>query len=346
MGIFGIEPLKDNLGSSFAFIILAYNHENFIIEHLESIKFLIQRYGRGIDVDLVVTDDFSRDRTCLLIDRWLLLNRRLFRNVNLLYNQKNSGTCRSLSNALDHVVADRCKITAGDDVYSSENIFEIAIDDDEFSMISGRVLYLRESQIVFDPVTSFYETATEVIYKHSKPLHRFKHFSITNAPNLIYAMACLKNHRVRNFLSQFDVVEDWPLQIAIAREFPQKKVKLIDKVLVYYRRTPGSTYIVANDRFLKDRKKIFSDFISKEDSFIEIIRMFSRKKALGHRGKIASKLWNLDTYFFILAGFVRLPLIIMRSRGIKINLTHHRSHYALIKENARLFDAHTEHSSE
>ena len=107
--------------TSFAFLVLAYNNENYILEHLESIKYLVLTYGNAIDVDLIINDDCSSDRTQSLVDEWLLINAGLFRFVKTIYNQKNIGTCASVGNMLSNVVADRCKLTAGDDVYSFEN---------------------------------------------------------------------------------------------------------------------------------------------------------------------------------------------------------------------------------
>lgn len=328
--------MVDKRDESFTFIVLALNHEEYIIEHLESIKFQVLTYGANLKVDVIVNDDCSRDSTRDLIDRWFDSNRYLFRNVNFLYNSENLGTCASLSNALDLVVSDRCKVTAGDDVYSVEDIFELSFFDHEVSMLTGRVLYLRGSVISFDFFTGILESSTEIIYKGAPPLHRFKHLNFTNAPNLVYSMKCLNNCNVRDYVSRFDVVEDWPLQVAIAREFPQKKVKLIDQVLVYYRRTTGSTFIVANERFLNDKERVYDDLIEIKKNLLDGIRLVSRKKALRRRG-IASKIWNFDTYFFVLNVLIRLPTIISRSRGVDMQLNKHCEHYAQIKKQANLF---------
>ena len=328
--------MVDSDRDSFAFVIISYNHENYILEHLESIKFQVVTYGADLDVDVIVSDDCSLDNTRALIDNWFGINRTFFRNVEFLYNQKNLGTCKSVSNALARIVAPRFKLTASDDVYSNENIFELSRCVSEESMRTGRVLYLKGSMIQFDPVTSALETVTDVIYRKVKPFHRFKHFSFTNAPNLVYCGDCLSNQHVRSYLSRFDVVEDWPLQVAIAREFPEKRIKLIDQVLVYYRRTTGSTYLVANERFLKDKERLYDDLVMNERSLFERLRLTSRKKAL-RRGRITSKLLNLDSYFFALAMLFHFPDIILRSRGIDFKLNSHRAHYAYIQEQARIF---------
>ena len=157
------------------------------------------------------------------------------------------------------MVADRCKLTAGDDVYSFENIFELTHYESDTAIVSGRTLYLLGEKLGVDRIANALATATQVVYQNDSLLHRFKHLSYNNAPNLLYATECILNPNVREYLQRFDVVEDWPLQVAIAREYPKRRMELIDNVLVYYRRTPGSTYIVANQRFVKDKLQVYND---------------------------------------------------------------------------------------
>ena len=92
---------------SFAFLVVTSNHQDYILEHLESIKYLVQTHGADIDVDVIVNDDCSKDQTRSLVDWWLQINAGLFRHVKTLYNPKNLGTCASVNNMLTHVVADR-----------------------------------------------------------------------------------------------------------------------------------------------------------------------------------------------------------------------------------------------
>ena len=71
---------------SFAFCVLAYNHEKYIVEHLESIKYLIEVHGAGIDFQIIVNDDCSTDKTLLLINLWLEKHRELFADIIKIYN--------------------------------------------------------------------------------------------------------------------------------------------------------------------------------------------------------------------------------------------------------------------
>ena len=320
---------------SFAFLVVTYNHQDYILEHLESIKYLVQAHGAGIDVDVIVNDDCSKDQTRSLVDSWLQINAGLFRHVKTLYNPKNLGTCVSVNNMLTHVVADRCKLTAGDDVYSFENIFELTKHDSDVAIVSGRALYLLGDALGVDRRSNALTTATQVIYQNDSLLHRFKHFSYNNAPNLQYSTECLLHPKVRAHLQRFDVTEDWPLQVAIARQFPERRFKLINEVLVYYRRTAGSTYIVANQRFVKDKIMMYDDLIQNEANWIERVRLVSRQLCFNINGKILKKILNLDLYFFAASSIISINKIYLLNAAIRMNQDQHREHYANIKYNAK-----------
>lgn len=316
---------------SFAFLVLAFNHQEYILEHLESIKYLVQTHGTGLDVDLIVNDDASRDQTRTFVDRWLAVNATMFRHVKTLYNPKNLGTCASVNNMLTHMVADRCKLTAADDVYSFENMFELTAYASDTAMVSGRALYLMGDELVVDRMANTLATATQVIYQRDSLLHRFKHLSYNNAPNLLYATECLFNPMVREFLQRFDVVEDWPLQVAIAREFPERRFEQIDAILVYYRRTIGSTYIVANQRFVNDKVKMYDALIHHEPRWIERMRLASRKFCFKSQNRWINRILNLDFYFFLMSCTFHILDIVKHNITLKMRLSQHQKHYSYIK---------------
>ena len=309
---------------SFAFMVLTYNHKEYILEHLESIKYLVNTFGECIDVDLIINDDCSKDDTCYLIDQSLKINKGLFRYTETIYNRTNMGTCASVKNILDRLKADRCKLTAGDDVYSYENIFELSKCKSDVAMLSGRALFLHGD-------CNILATATQIIYEKDSLLYRLKHFSYNNAPNILYSKECLLDSEVLAHLERFDVVEDWPLQIAIARQFSTFKFELIDKVLVYYRRTQGSIFIVANDRFKKDKVKIYDDLIQREQKLIERIRLGSRKFCFKIDNWAINKLLNLDFYLFGLSFLLKIFKIFRKEKIIVINVDLHQKHYSEIR---------------
>lgn len=328
---------KSGLRPSFAFLVVTYNHQDYILEHLESIKYLVDNFAAQIDVDLVVSDDCSRDKTQSIVDSWLGRNAGLFRNVKTIYNSANIGTCRSVDSLLSALTAERCKITAGDDVYSFENIFELTKHSESIAMVSGRALYFTDQYLRLDRRSSLLAAASQSIYKHDSLIHRFKHLSYNNAPNLFYATDCLLHPSVRSYLTSFDVTEDWPLQIAIARHFPTRGFSLLDEVLVYYRRTIGSTYLSASSRFVRDKLKIYDDLIGEEPSSLERLRLRSRKASFNLHSRWSSRLINLDYYFFVASCLWRANEIRTAARPHGLDLERHQRHYVGIRNQARNF---------
>jgi hypothetical protein len=139
---------------------------------------------------------------------------------------------------------------------------------------------------------------------------------------------------VRAELARFDVTEDWPLQVAIAVNFPSYKFKLIDPVLVYYRRTAGSTYIVANQRFVKDKILMFDALIEREVNDFERLRLKSRKFCFSLNGRFLKKLLNLDLYVFIAMFAINAKKIYSAINKIELDKVRHKAHYAMIKASA------------
>ena len=321
--------------SSFAFLVVAYNHQKYILEHLESVKYLVQTHGVAIDVDIIINDDCSNDQTRTLIDNWLQINAGLFRHVKTIYNQENLGTCASINNMISCMVADRCKLTAGDDVYSFENIFELTKHSQDVAMLSGRALYLCGDELTVDRRSRLLATATQIIYHKDSLLYRFKHLSYNNAPNIQYASECLLDPEVRAHLKNFDVTEDWPLQIAIARRFAGRKFVLIDEVLVYYRRTEASTYLVANKRFIKDKMLIYDDLIANEANWLEKFRLLSRKMSFLMKYRTLGKIFNIDLYIFFASCLLNFNKIRSKYNKVHIALAEHTKHYARIKDQVR-----------
>jgi hypothetical protein len=202
-------------------------------------------------------------------------------------------------------------------------------------MVSGRALSLLDNLLQIDRLSNHLATATELIYEDDALLHRFKHFSYNNAPNLMYATECLLHPNVCKYLGKFDVTEDWPLQIAIARQFPKRKHKLINEVLVYYRRTAGSTYIVANQRFTKDKVQIYGDLIQEENCWFERMRLRSRHFCFKSNSRFINKFANIDFYLFLVSYSFRVLRIFKRSKIVEISIEKHRRHYAKVKAAAQ-----------
>lgn len=322
---------------SFAFCVLAYNHQDYIVEHLESIKYLIDTYGQGIDIQLVFNDDCSKDRTVALAEAWLADNAGLFCSVTRLYNESNLGTCRSFCNIVNALNSQYCKITAGDDVYSFENLFEGAPQLARADIVSGIPLDLTDGVISKRNSDVFHMVASSLVYEGDTLLNRFKGISVNNAPNIFYGAQHLKNVAVQQFVGGFDVVEDWPLQIAIAESSENARFELLNKVFVYYRRTPGSTYIVASSRFCKDHQKVYDYLIGKETSTFSRLVLKNRLLCFKSNSKFIKRLCNLAVLSYGLKCILKMPMIRRRVAEFTPDVARHARHYSAMKNAAQRF---------
>lgn len=322
---------------SFSFCVLAYNHEKYIVEHLESIKYLIEAHGAGIDFQIIVNDDCSTDKTLLLIDLWLEKHRELFTDIIKIYNNNNIGTCSSLKNILNRVTASHCKITAGDDVYSFENIFDFSKKMDHYDIISGLPLSLVDGDLKQNNVDIFNIVSSDVIYKNRALIDRFKEISVNNAPNIIYKEEYLKNEKIINFFSRYDVVEDWPLQIAIAESKVSSKLYLEDTVFVYYRRTSGSTFIVASDRFVRDQSNIFEYLLKNERSFFKRLVLRNRLLCFLSNSKFVKRYMNSAKWIYAIRIIVNIFTISKHLNNLNLDVSEHRKHYHEIQNKSKKF---------
>lgn len=319
----------------FTFGVLSFNHELYIIEHLESIKYLIEKYGSDIFVDLVINDDCSSDKTTILIDKWLKLNSHFFRNVNKLFNNKNIGTCQSFLNVVKNTKTDALKITAGDDVYSCENLFEYGLLPESVSILSGIPLNIIDGQLSKNRRELFEILLSHQIYKNRKFIVRFIGLSNNNAPNIFYAKSILTTSEYVLFISKYDVVEDWPTQIFIAENYPATKFHLIEKVFVYYRRTGGSTFIVANQRFIKDKSLLYEYLTSRSVGMFEKIFIKNRYFLFILGNRFFNKILNFSFYSFLIRS---IPYYVSTGRKIdKLSTSAFEMHYGIIKSRAVSF---------
>lgn len=322
---------------SFTFLVLSYNHEKYILEHLESIKFLIENYGKEVLVDIIIADDFSKDNTLDFAKIWLNENSNLFRKIIIPEKQTNLGTCKNLTTALEYVDSDYCKITASDDVYSNENLFLEFSKIDGYDMISGLPLNLLEGTINETKFDLFNIIATNIIYKNTNYNQRLKRINFFNAPSIVYSKKSLKNSEIIEFINQFRVTEDYPLQIKMSEVFSPLKFKQINKIFIYYRRTLNSTYIVKNTVFDQDKLDIFDYLIAEEKNPFYKLLIKNRKFVYMINNKYFKKLLNVNFYLYGLQIFLNYFKISKEFKQLNKEIEVHQEHYDKIVLNAKNF---------
>jgi Glycosyl transferase family 2 len=324
-----------NTINNFTFMVLTYNHCNYILEHLESIKYLIENYGDGISIDIIIADDVSRDSTVALSKFWLDQNSYLFNKVTVLSDGTNKGTCKNLVAALKYLSTDYCKITAGDDVYSYENIFFESKKLDFNHILSGLPLNLIDGVIKSTRFGLFNLFATDVIYRKYQYITRLQRISFFNSPSIFYSVQALVNKNITNFVAQYSVTEDYPLQIKMAELYKPLRFMQIEKIFVYYRRTGNSTYIIKNSAFSRDKVDIFNYLIESEGNVFEKFLLGNRLFCYRLGNKYLKRIFDLNFYLYGLNVLKNLFLILGKLQKFDCALDKHQNHYDLIASKAK-----------
>lgn len=320
----------------FIFGIMTYNHENYIIEHLESIKYLICSYGRDLSFKLVLADDGSKDKTVLLAKSWLQHNNSLFAEVVIIADGNNCGTCINYTNIWEHIDSPNFKITAGDDVYSYVDQFAIpSMSDSDY--ISGMPLLLVGKDILNSKSVIFHTIATKFIFKGRSFKDRLNEISVMNTPNLFYPLKFIRNKNVFDFIRRFKVTEDFPMMVKVSEEYISTDFQQLDEVLVYYRRTSGSAYLIREADFNNDKVVLFNHLISHEPSIWKKLLLKNRLWCYQSSNSILKKLLNLNYYIYFLRLFLNLPFILRSFCKLNTNLKGHQHHYDTIALSASRF---------
>lgn len=324
--------------NNFTFITLTYNHSRYILEHLESIKYLIENYGNGIDVDVIIADDASQDDTVEITELWCSKNSHLFKKITILSDGVNRGTCKNLVAALKYLSTDYCKLTAGDDVYSYENLFFESKKIDGNQILSGLPLNLINGALLSTRFDLFNIFATNIIYEKVQYLTRLKRINFFNSPSIVYAVPVLQNKVITDFVGQYSVTEDYPLQIKMAELFRPLRFVQIEKIFVYYRRTVNSTYIIKNSTFSQDKSEIFNYLIKFEPNIFGNLLLKNRLFCFRLSNKYFKRALNLNLYLYGFGILRNIFRILDKVKRFDTQLDKHQNHYNLIVSRSRVFD--------
>lgn len=240
--------------------VISYNSSEFVLETLESAK--KQSYNH---IELIISDDGSKDDTVELCKKWLTENGHYFLRTELITTSKNTGIPANCNRALGTARGEWIKLIAADD---------ILLDD----CIKHNLAYIQknpETQILFSAMHPFFvENGKKKFLEPVSLSHFFLNLNADEqfieiifgkmpgvTPTLFIAKKLYE--KLGYYDEEFKLAEDYPFWLKCTSN--QHRFVSTDRLTVQYRLHNKSAAIakVVNGRIFKDRMIIFKQHIER-----------------------------------------------------------------------------------
>ena len=220
----------------FTFIIITYNHQEYVMTCLESIKYQISNFGRDKKIQLFVLDDCSSDKTVEKAKLWLDSNSSLFEKSEIRCNSINEGAVRITIKAFDILNESEGFIIAGDDVVYKNDLIH-ARKDYDFA-ITPTIPFWQDEMVRIERWNYFIHLLLMTREKHiSKVISDELSYSHSiQSPGVMYSSGVVQDRELIEFMKQYTWIEDFPMWLYFFRfSIHDYSVKVLPKVFVLYR---------------------------------------------------------------------------------------------------------------
>lgn len=271
---------------NFTFLTCTYNHSQYVVMHLESIKYQVKHFFSGDSVTLIIADDGSEDGTLELCNKWEKKNGHLFKRIIILGDGVNRGLCANLLLAMEYLEDERFYFLAGDDVYGYRNLKEALTELDQYNFISGVCPAFFEKGNGTYEIESDYNAYKTVITKGTCRRGLRRLFTIegclAEAAPAIYKSTMI-DENVRTQIARSRMIEDQPMVYEFFR-VNNINMKYLEKAYVMYRINPNSISHTKNtaikDIARNDLVQLLNYYAQNETKLIYKYAIFIRRKVI------------------------------------------------------------------
>ena len=205
-------------------VVIAYNSEDFIVETLESIK--SQTYT---NIEIIVADDCSLDKTKAIADRWLFDNKNRFVAAKVVVNEKNLGVAANCNNGIKHARGDWVKIIAGDDLLECDAVscyIEFFTNNPEAKVVLANLTFFGDKSGIGYRNEEFGQLSV-----NSQLIYLLTHRNPVFGPSgMAHRETILK---LGGYDERVPMLEDFPMSLRFLSN--GVKIFILDKQLVRYR---------------------------------------------------------------------------------------------------------------
>ncbi len=253
--------------------LLTYNHEKYIKDCLTSI--LEQSYT---NLEVVILDDASNDKTVLFIESYLEILRKKYKNIFFLKNRTNKGNIpHNMNCILRKCNGVYCKMLSGDDILNYNcisKLVECLLNYPQCSVIYSNGFIVHDNYRRKDIIE---KTKNLYTYRKSEIESQdlFKKLMFSNhimAPSVLIKKDILKTY---GFLDESISYEDYEYWLRLSSQ--NVKFYYLNECLVYYRRTVNS---LTNFSKGKINRKIKIGMISDRKTLNKYLKYLSKEEQI------------------------------------------------------------------
>lgn len=241
--------------------VITYNSSETIVETLESFKG--QTYK---PLELVISDDNSKDNTIDIIKKWIDENNEHFAEIKLIENSENHGPAINLDTAIKNSNGKWIKILAGDDKLTSNCIEEFVkyskTTDKEF-FVSNLKAFSDDESFVLSNIQNFFNSLKNkelLSLNRKKKLILKELFSV--GPTWFFSKELY--NKIGGIAPQYPMLDEWPLLYKVFSS--NNDIFVINKFLVEYRVSKKSLSHskLPNIKLLKDNINFYKSVRRRE----------------------------------------------------------------------------------
>lgn len=214
--------------------VVTFNAEEFITETLDSIY--EQSYQ---NIELIVTDDNSSDKTVEIAQKWLEMKGKRFNGSQIITTPVNTGVSANSNRALMAAKGEWYKCFDGDDLMAPNAISDYmsyVIEHPDVEMMMANVRYMRDgvaAEIMPVQLKKLFFGVKSTVKRQSRIISKR---IIGNSQSFIVKTSILKNEG--GFDEKYPLLEDYPVFIKLINR--GHKMYFMENVTAFYRSTEGS----------------------------------------------------------------------------------------------------------
>lgn len=231
-------------------IVVTYNSSRYVLQTLESVY--RQTFS---NIELIVSDDCSKDNTLSMCKEWVKKNRDRFNRAIVIQTPFNGGICKNYNYALYHAKGEWIKYIAGDDILEDK-----CVDCFVSNLQPNTFLYTCIAKHYHNESCKIELFSTRIPDKSAWKQARFmlRYLYGINGPTIFIERKHLVD--IGGFEEKYPMIEDWP--IAIRFTINELRIGIINEALVQWRIYDGSISH-SNNSFAVSLHNAFYDYTKK-----------------------------------------------------------------------------------